>query len=189
MKWNNIEYMTFQEIFKSRNISEIETIHHIELALKQEIYFAYYEQNGILVQYSEATLPESLAFRLYHASMCPDGYKYSDHLMFFLQKLCPKERIAKVTSIEKITVNISSSLWAGLTKEKSYSALSAEGFSDEVIAFILIEKLSVPKGDAGRLFYSYEILKTGERDTSTYIRKIDNLLNRAKEKYLFTFSD
>jgi len=189
MKWNNIEYMTFQEIFESRNISEIETIHHIELALKEEIYFAYHEQNGILVQYSETKLPDSLAFRLYNKNTSPSRYKSSDHLMFFSQKLCPKERIAKATSIEKITVNISSSLWAGLTKEKSFSALSAEGFSDEVIAFILIEKLSVPKGEAGRLFYSDEIAKGEERDLSTYIRKIDSLLNRANSKYLFTFSE
>ena len=69
MKWNNIEYMTFQEIFESRNISEIETIHHIELALKEEIYFAYHEQNGILVQYPGTKLPDSLSFRLYNKNM------------------------------------------------------------------------------------------------------------------------
>jgi hypothetical protein len=89
-----------------------------------------------------------------------------------------------------IPINIPASLWAGKTPEAIFTVLSKEKFAPEVIAYIIMEKVGgISKTDTGRMFYQKEISKGIELDNRTYQRKIDDLLEEAKSKYLFTFTD
>lgn len=183
MKWNDIEYITFKDFSQLRGDSDNETLRYIETALEHKIIFAYYEENGILIQYDECKLPGSLAYRLFGKN----SYTDANRLMFFSRELLSHERTEYSITNKKIIVNVDPSIWAGIAKERAFSALREYGFSDEVIAFILVKKLAIAKAEAGRLFYQSEIARGDERDISTYTRKIDNLLDKANKMYVFTF--
>jgi hypothetical protein len=84
--------------------------------------------------------------------------------------------------VERITVNIPSSLWAGKTAKTIFNVLR-ERYADEIIAYILVKKIGTPKTDAGRFFYPDD---GEEREAKTYRDKINSLLEKVDQLYTFS---
>lgn len=90
---------------------------------------------------------------------------------------------------ENIVVNISPSLWAGKSPETVYSEMKNKGFSDEVIAYLLVEKMSTPLTTAGKLLSFEDSDKGIERDPKTYRERVSGMVEKAKKHYSFSFND
>jgi hypothetical protein len=87
--------------------------------------------------------------------------------------------------IEKITINVPPSLWAGKTLEAAFNNLREADFGDAVIAYILVMKMETPKTTAGRLLFPPA--PGEEKEDSTYLRKIDTCIRKATAQYNITF--
>ena len=102
-----------------------------------------------------------------------------------------KEPIASFTTLDSntqqtlIPVNVPASLWAGKTAKVAFKNLEGE-FAEEIIAYILVEKMKHAKTEAGSLFYPDD----GEyKENSVYVKKINTLLEKANGLYLLTFNE
>jgi hypothetical protein len=86
----------------------------------------------------------------------------------------------------KATFNIPPSLWAGKSLEAAIAALRKEGFSNEVIAYVLVEKMGTAKLPVGRLLFPPK--RGGDvKEDSSYTRNIETALNAVKGRYDITF--
>jgi hypothetical protein len=98
----------------------------------------------------------------------------------------PVENAPDAARQGKIMLNVPASLWAGKKPEAAMAAIKVGGYDDiDLIAYILVEKMKVPKLAAGRLLFTP--LDGEEMEDSTYSRKITTALGKIKSLYNLTF--
>jgi hypothetical protein len=81
-------------------------------------------------------------------------------------------------------VNIPPSLWAGKSMGAAISALRESGFSDEIIAVVLAEKMGISKLKVGRFLTPGD---GEERENSTYSRRLESASKYVRSRYCITY--
>jgi len=85
----------------------------------------------------------------------------------------------------KPVINVPTALYVGKAPQAACEALRTEGYADEVIAFILVQRLGRAKDETGKLLETApisadKIKKHREKDPKTYRAATNKLLEKAK---------
>jgi hypothetical protein len=100
-----------------------------------------------------------------------------------------KEEPGSVVKDNRVAVDVSRALWAGLTPDVAFKNLKNKDFAEVIIAFILCKKMKCKKIKLGEMLYHDPKDKNSEKETSTYLRKVDKLLTDCDNSYILSFPE
>jgi hypothetical protein len=88
----------------------------------------------------------------------------------------------EIRTKERMPLEIKFNLFAGMNIEAAHKNLKDSGYSDEIIAYIFIEKNNFPLTETGKILSGNEA-----REDRSYRDRAKNLFESARRKYIFTF--
>ncbi|MDR0828473.1 MAG: hypothetical protein LBN33_11510 [Desulfovibrio sp.] len=88
---------------------------------------------------------------------------------------------------QRTCLNVPASLWAGKNIEVVIEKLRKNGDSDDLITYILVEKMREHKVSVARLLFPPR--PGEEKENSTYLRNVDAAITRVTGTYNITFFD